>query len=195
MSNLVLAAYFVSWGIYARNYHVANVPGDQLNHILYAFADVNDQGGVTLTDKWADIEKHYEDDSWNDIGNNLYGNFKRLALLKRAQRTLKVSLSIGGWTLSKNFPMVAADPAKRAAFTRTAIKLLDDLGLDGIDIDWVSELLLLVSRNISLIQIIDTIRNIHKHHKMHIITCYYCKQCVKHSIDINMIKARFNPIY
>ncbi|KAI9595898.1 glycoside hydrolase superfamily [Syncephalis fuscata] len=136
MSNQVLAAYFVSWGIYARDYHVASIPGDQLNHILYAFADVNDQGGVTLTDKWADIEKHYEDDSWNDTGSNLYGNFKRLALLKRQQRTLKVSLSIGGWTLSKNFPVVAADPAKRAAFTQTAIKLLDDLGLDGIDIDW-----------------------------------------------------------
>ncbi|RKP23838.1 glycoside hydrolase superfamily [Syncephalis pseudoplumigaleata] len=136
MSNQVLAAYFVSWGIYARNYHVANVPGDQLNHILYAFADVNEQGGVVLTDKWADLEKHYEGDSWNETGNNLYGNFKQLALLKREQRTLKVSLSIGGWTLSKNFPMVAADPAKRAAFTQTAIKLLDDLGLDGIDIDW-----------------------------------------------------------
>jgi chitinase len=49
---------------------------------------------------------------------------------------VKVSLSVGGWSWSKNFATVACDPAKRQRFVQTSIQLVQDLGLDGIDIDW-----------------------------------------------------------
>jgi GH18 family chitinase len=33
----VVMGYFISWGIYGRNYTVDNVPFDNLTHINYAF--------------------------------------------------------------------------------------------------------------------------------------------------------------
>jgi chitinase len=134
-TGYIIAGYFTSWSIYQRQYHVQNIPKDKLNHILYAFANVLEDGQVVLTDPWADTDQHYPDDPWVD-GKNLYGNFKQLGLLKRKNRYLRVSLSIGGWTYSTNFSQVAASPTKRATFISSAIRLLNNLGLDGIDIDW-----------------------------------------------------------
>jgi GH18 family chitinase len=129
----VIAGYFVSWGIYARGFFVSNVDPSKLSHILYAFAEPNADGTVILKDPWADTDKHFDGDSWNDTGNNLYGNFKQLALLKKNNRHLKVSLSIGGWTLSKNFPELAAHKTSRSKFIESSVALLNDLGLDGLD--------------------------------------------------------------
>ncbi|KAG9290217.1 hypothetical protein G9A89_022193 [Geosiphon pyriformis] len=130
------AAYFVSWGIYAREHTVSKVDAEKISNLLYAFANLREDGEVFLGDPWADIEKHFDGDSWNDQGTNLYGNFKQLGLLKKRYRHLKVSLSIGGWTWSTNFAGVVANPDARKKFVATSMELLNDLGLDGLDIDW-----------------------------------------------------------
>lgn len=79
---------------------------------------------------------HHHPDSWNDIGTNLYGNLKQLYLLKQRNRSLKVSLSVGGWSWSTNFTTVAQDPVKRARFAESALQHVQDYGLDGLDVDW-----------------------------------------------------------
>ncbi|CAE6496434.1 unnamed protein product, partial [Rhizoctonia solani] len=130
--------YFVNWGIYARAFYPQNIDASTLTHILYSFADVDPSTGtVKLSDPDADQVKHYDGDSWSETGNNLYGNFKQLYLLKQKNRSLKVLLSIGGWTYSQagHFNFVT-DASARATFISSAISLLEDNGLDGIDIDY-----------------------------------------------------------
>lgn len=60
-------------------------------------------------------------------------------------RNLKVLLSIGGWTYSpvsllrrdraddQNFESIS-DPSWRAKFVETSVRLVEDVGLDGLDV-------------------------------------------------------------
>lgn len=48
----------------------------------------------------------------------------------------EVMPSIGGWTLSDNFPTIAASDTLRRKFAQNCVKLITEYGFDGIDIDW-----------------------------------------------------------
>ncbi len=130
-----LVGYFVEWGIYQRNFHVANIPADRLTHVNYAFARVTPLGEVTLFDTYAAVEKAYPGDRW-DPPTTPRGNFNQLAALKKKHPHLKTLISIGGWTLSGPFSDVAATAELRGKFARSCAAFVVRHGFDGVDIDW-----------------------------------------------------------
>lgn len=130
-----LVGYFVEWGIYQRNYHVANIPGDKLTHINYAFAKVSPDGTVGLFDAFAAIDKAYPGDKW-EPATTLRGNFNQLLALKKKHPHLKTLISLGGWTLSGPFSDVASRAATRSTCARSAAAFVAKYGFDGVDVDW-----------------------------------------------------------
>jgi chitinase len=132
-------AYYGNWDIYSRNLQPQQLPAERLTHLLYSFADNKPDGTVFLTDTYADAEKHYATDSWNDAGNNVYGSIKQLQLLKARHRNLKVLLSVGGWTYTntaKHMDAPMRTAAGRERFAASCVELIGDYGFDGIDVDW-----------------------------------------------------------
>ncbi|POS83540.1 hypothetical protein EPUL_004943 [Erysiphe pulchra] len=98
-----------------------------INFVYYAFAKVNNDGSVTLSDEEVDVKMPVD-------GTN--GCINSLMRLKKQFYYLKVILSIGGGSGSGNFASVASNAATRDNFARTARGLVDRYGFDGIDIDW-----------------------------------------------------------
>ncbi len=128
-----VVGYFTAWGVYGRDYHVADIDASKLTHINYAFANISG-GKCVLGDSYADIDKFYPGDSW-DAGA-LRGNFNQLNKLKEQHPHLKTLISVGGWTWSDHFSDVAAGASSRATFVNSCVEFMDTYGFDGIDIDW-----------------------------------------------------------
>lgn len=86
-----------------------------LTHICYAFGGVNKNfNGI-------------------DIGNPK--RLRKIVDLKKENHKLKVLLSIGGWGAG-GFSEMASSEITRKAFASDCRRVMDEFGLDGIDIDW-----------------------------------------------------------
>jgi chitinase len=160
----VRAAFFTNWSRYARGYTVKQIPADKLNVIDYAFAFPTAAGGCVSSDPWSDFQAptwsgtDSVDGVADDPSNpdqHLFGNFNQLRKLKAAHPSLRVEISIGGWTGSTYFSDVAATAAARQAFVKSCVDLFirgnlptggwpDQAGgvgsaaglFDGINVDW-----------------------------------------------------------
>jgi chitinase len=128
-----IVGYFPAWGIYARNYHVPNIPAAQLTHINYAFANVQN-GVITLGDPYADTDRYYPGDCWNPGCRR--GSFERLRILKQQYPHLHTLISVGGWTWSGGFSDAVLTPVARATFAQSIVDFVDLHEFDGADIDW-----------------------------------------------------------
>ncbi|MCQ8768866.1 glycosyl hydrolase family 18 protein [Streptomyces telluris] len=173
--------YFVQWGIYGRGYTVKSLEttgaAAKLTHINYSFSNIHPTdltclNGVTKAttpnpqdpsqgdgagDSWADYEKGFgAGESVDGVGDTwdqkLAGNFNQLKKLKAKHPSLKINMSIGGWTYSKYFSDVAKTDASRQKFVKSCIDMYikGDLPVtngrggpgvaagifDGFDIDW-----------------------------------------------------------
>ena len=128
-----IIGYYTSWSIYARDYHLSDVPIDQITHINYAFANIED-GEIILGDPYADVDRFYPGDSWDQ--DSLRGCFHQLQLLKAEHPHIKTLISVGGWTWSRYFSDVALTEESRSTFARSCLEFIDEYHFDGVDIDW-----------------------------------------------------------
>ncbi|MBM0106778.1 hypothetical protein JM946_18755 [Steroidobacter sp. S1-65] len=167
-----VGAYFTQWGVYGRNYHVKNIDQSgaaaNLTFINYAFGNVYDDGRCGIInraesgngdggDAYADYQKSYDAatsvdgvaDRWDQP---LKGNFNQLKKLKTRHPQIKLFISLGGWTWSKNFSRFSMTAAARQTMVASCIDIYlkgnlpvgDGAGgpgaaagvFDGIDIDW-----------------------------------------------------------
>ena len=150
-TDKVVAAYFPEWGIYGRNFQVADIPGDQVNRVIYSFLNLTSTGEVAIYDSFAATDKRFaanetvngEADQWYYPASDprstqtVWGNFNQLAELKAKYPHMRVSIAIGGWTLSSNFSSVASTAAGRETMANSIVKFLSTYQMfDGIDFDW-----------------------------------------------------------
>ncbi|XP_004342896.2 chitinase [Capsaspora owczarzaki ATCC 30864] len=128
----VIVGYYPAWATYDRNFQVADIRGDLLTHINYAFANIAG-GKCVLGDPYADTQKTFAGDAWDEP---LVGNFKQLKKLKAKYPHVKTLISLGGWTWSAQFSDVAATAASRETFATSCVQFMETYGFDGIDVDW-----------------------------------------------------------
>ncbi|MBR4300407.1 MAG: glycoside hydrolase [Bacteroidales bacterium] len=61
--------------------------------------------------------------------------FASVANMKKDNPDVKILLSLGGWAAG-GFSEMAADETKRKSFAQDCKRIVDEYGIDGIDVDW-----------------------------------------------------------
>ena len=107
-TDKIVVGYVTSWSNH-------EVKPEYVTHINYAFG--------------------YVQGTFRGIGISNEERLRSVVALKKQASHLKVLLSIGGWG-SGNFSEMAADADNRLAFAADCKRVIDEFGLDGIDIDW-----------------------------------------------------------
>jgi chitinase len=151
----MIVGYFAQWTIYRRGYLVKHVvdsgAAERLNVINYAFAAPDENGLCASLDTFADWGKRFDasesvDGVADTVSQPLKGNFNQLLRLKKLYPSLRVLISLGGWTESHRFSAVASKEDSRQKFVSSCIDMFikgqfaDGIvqpGIfDGIDVDW-----------------------------------------------------------
>lgn len=104
----IVVAYVTSWSNVVPDPHY-------MTHLNYAFGHLAE--------------------SFDSVRIDNPSRFRKMVGLKSENSRLKVLLSVGGWG-SGGFSEMAADPELRRKFARSCRKIVDEYGIDGIDIDW-----------------------------------------------------------
>ena len=89
-----------------------------LSHINYAFVDIKDNRA------WLH----------NEVTDTI--NLRKLSELKNKKAGIKILISVGGWTWSKNFSDATLTDTSTKNFAESAIAIVAKYNLDGVDIDW-----------------------------------------------------------
>ncbi|CAK7225905.1 Chitinase 4 [Sporothrix bragantina] len=115
-----------------------NNPGPAVNGLVSSLYYSNTPDGtVSEGNLQTDVQAKVGANLPSEAGKtNAYGRVQQVNLLKRANRHLKVLLSLGGWGAGTDFSSAASSEANRKRFASTAVKLVTDWGFDGVDIDW-----------------------------------------------------------
>ena len=155
----MVAAYYVEWSGYERDFDVNDIPAYNLTHILYGFVPIcsatendslkqisgshaallracagRDDYKVAIHDPWAALgETTQRGYTWN---TKYKGNFGQIMQLKQAYPDLIILPSVGGWTLSDPFHSFS-NATHRKTFVDSMEEYLKTWKFyDGVDIDW-----------------------------------------------------------
>lgn len=140
--------YYPNWQWYDRGNLVnpASIDYTRYTIINYSFFDVLPDGSLQTLDPWADKNLLLGPINWAlapvgydssfDFGNPDYHHPGQAFSDYCGEAGVKLLPSLGGWTLSFNFPAIAADPIKRETFANSCVELIEAFNFDGIDIDW-----------------------------------------------------------
>ncbi len=96
----------------------STIEAKRLSHINYAFVDIKDGRAWLHNEKTDTI------------------NFRKLNELKKDNPDLKIMISVGGWTWSKHFSDATLTEASTSTFAQSAVDIVSEHNLDGVDIDW-----------------------------------------------------------
>jgi chitinase len=131
-----IIGYYPNWQWYDRTKLVkpSTIDYSKYSIINYCFFKPEPSGLISNTDTWADENLLQGAINWSTTPVSYYPNTSLIDLAHNAG--VKVMVSIGGWTLSDNFPSIAATPSKRVVFAGECNRLLQFYNFDGIDIDW-----------------------------------------------------------
>ena len=155
----MVAAYFVEWAGYGRDFDVNDIPAYNLTHLLYGFIPVcsatqneslmqisgsfealtnacegRDDYKVAIHDPWAALgEASQRGFTRSTAYRGVYGQIMQL---KQAYPDLVILPSVGGWTLSDPF-YAFGNATHRKTFVDSMEEFLKTWKFyDGVDIDW-----------------------------------------------------------
>ena len=131
-----IIGYYPNWQWYDRAKLVkpTTINYSKYTILNYCFFKPETSGAISSTDSWADENLLQGQINWSTAIPSYYPNTSIIDLAHLAGT--KVMVSIGGWTLSDNFPSIAASSTKRGLFASECNRLLKFYNFDGIDIDW-----------------------------------------------------------
>lgn len=129
-----IVAYYIEWGIYGRDFQPSDIPVEQITHLNYAFANIDEDGRIAIGDPYAAIDKAYPGDTWDQPYRGTYNQINNV--LKSQYPHLQTLISVGGWTWSGRFSDVALTEESRAVFAESCVEFIRTYHFDGVDIDW-----------------------------------------------------------
>ncbi|MBS6500769.1 MAG: DUF5011 domain-containing protein [Clostridium sp.] len=129
--------YYGDWSIWGGqgSFYPKDIPADQLTHLNFAFVDFDAQGVLKFTDKDA-ATGHPLGNAGVTYGDVNGGILNAFQVLKSENPNLKIGVSLGGWSKSGDFSVIAANPSIRANFVKNVMAFIKYTNMDFVDIDW-----------------------------------------------------------
>ncbi|CAL4073812.1 unnamed protein product, partial [Meganyctiphanes norvegica] len=125
-----VVCYYGSWAVYRPGrgkFDVEDIDPHICTHVIFAFAGLdNTTNEIMALDPWNELP--------DNSGKNAYGRFTGL---KSQNPKLRTMLAIGGWNEgSVKYSEMARNETSRAIFIKSVVKLMQEHGFDGFDLDW-----------------------------------------------------------